>query len=110
DPFALSLVDLVNFEEEWTWIGSYATRRSAMFVFLHPQTICAPSLRPRYTPGFGNLISKIRGARALTEEQVCELAQEYATSYEDIAKLRIVASCEAEANTYRGTKCAPIDR
>jgi hypothetical protein len=108
DSFALTLVDISNFDEEWKWLGSYATWRAAMLVFLYPENICAPSLRRRYTPGFGDFIGKIRASNGLTEVQACELAREYATSYEDIAKLQIEASCEAVANTYAGTPCVSI--
>ncbi|HEY9284961.1 MAG TPA: neuraminidase-like domain-containing protein [Pyrinomonadaceae bacterium] len=40
---SLSL-DAPNFEEEWKWLGSYATWRSAMFVFLYPENVLMPSL------------------------------------------------------------------
>jgi len=34
-----------DFEEEWKWIGSYATWRAAMFVQLYPENIMLPELR-----------------------------------------------------------------
>ena len=43
-----------DFDEEWKWIGSYATWRSAMFVFLYPENILMPSFRKRQTPAFQN--------------------------------------------------------
>jgi hypothetical protein len=41
-----------NFDEEWKWIGSYATWRAAMFVLLYPENILLPSLRRVQTPAF----------------------------------------------------------
>ena len=40
-----------DFDEEWRWIGSYATRRAAMFVFMYPETQVG-GLRRRQTPAF----------------------------------------------------------
>src|SRR5215510_9616143 len=79
-----------------------------MFVFLYPENLLLPSLIKRQTPGFTRLINSLRSGRSLTAEQACELAHEYSSYYQDIARLSIGASCEADVATYAGTKCAPI--
>jgi hypothetical protein len=96
-----------DFDEEWKWIGSYAPWRSAVFVFLYPENISIPSLRRRQTPGFQNLISSLRSGRGLTPEQACGLAGDFASYYEDIARLVLGATCQAEVVYRSGTKCEP---
>src|SRR5262249_9921462 len=34
-----------DFDEDWKWLGSYATWRAAMFVYLYPENLLYPSLR-----------------------------------------------------------------
>ena len=40
-----SLASAETFAEEWTWLGSYATWRSAMFTSLYPENLLVPDLR-----------------------------------------------------------------
>ena len=35
-----------HFDEDWQWLGGYATWRAAMFAFLYPENLLEPSLRP----------------------------------------------------------------
>src|SRR5262249_22306794 len=39
------------FDAEWTWMGSYATWAAAMAVFLYPENLLLPLLRPPTPPG-----------------------------------------------------------
>src|SRR5262249_14862947 len=96
-----------NFDEEWKWMGSYATWRAAMFVFLYPENVLHPNLRKKSTPAFRDLVKKLRTNRRLTPEQACALAQEYASYYQDVAKLQLDATCQATALVRSGSKCAP---
>jgi hypothetical protein len=45
---ALSL-DAPDFDDQWKWLGSYASWRSAMFVFLYPEDFLRPELLPEPT-------------------------------------------------------------
>ena len=103
---ALTLV-APDFDEEWRWIGSYATWRAAMFVFMYPENIAAGALRRRQTPAFRALVKAIRGSRRLTSEQACSLASDYATYYEDVARLAIGATAQALVTERTGTRCIP---
>lgn len=57
-----------DFDEEWRWIGSYATWRAAMFVFGYPENYLLPTLRPAtaQTSAFKALIDHLRGRGRLT--------------------------------------------
>ena len=84
-----------NFDEEWEWIGSYATWRAAMFVFLYPENVLLPHFRRWQTPAFRELVRELRNNRRLTPEQACESAARYAKYFKDVCKLRLEASVQA---------------
>jgi hypothetical protein len=108
-------LDADHFDEEWKWIGSYATWRAAMFVFLYPENILLPGLRRRRSPAFRALIDDLRSNRRVTPEQACEVAATYSDYFEDVCKLTIEASCQARtrltgddvcrAGAERGYRC-----
>src|SRR5215472_2135349 len=86
-----------DFDEEWQWIGSYATWRAAMLVFLYPENLLLPSLRRQQTPAFQKLVNNIRSLAMLTPDQASQEAQAYASYYEDVCTLQqIEASCTYE--------------
>ena len=96
------ILDADDFDKEWEWIGSYATWRAAMFVFLYPENILLPSLRRWQTPGFVDLVNQVRANPRLTPEGACEAAQRYSEYYQDICSLMLEASCHARTRIYRG--------
>ncbi|MDN3249779.1 MULTISPECIES: neuraminidase-like domain-containing protein [unclassified Streptomyces] len=105
-PLGLTL-DAPEFDQEWRWIGSYATWRSAMFVFMYPENVAVGSLRRHQSPAFRELIKALRSNRRLTPDDACRLAGEYAAYYEDIAKLAIGATTQAKLRVNSGTVCTP---
>jgi hypothetical protein len=99
-------LDTDNFDEEWQWLGSYTSWRSAMFVFLYPENILLPQLRRWQTPAFRSLVNDIRNNRRLTPTAACQAAHRYAQYFEDICKLRLDASVIAQTKTYEeGDRC-----
>jgi hypothetical protein len=74
-----------HFDEEWQWIGAYATWRAAMFVFGYPENYLWPSLRPAQiqpgiterTEAFNTLIKNLQGNVRLTPAQARALADTY---------------------------------
>ena len=94
-----------RFDEEWTWIGSYATWRSAMFVFLYPENLLLPNLKRYKTPAFANLIEKLRSNRRLTPEKACEAARDYADYVKDVCSLTVEASCQTKTKIYKQGTC-----
>ena len=96
----LTLVESNNFDEEWQWMGSYATWRAAMFVFLYPENILIPSLRKHQTPAFRQLVSNLRRNRQLTPEQAHQEAKAYEDYLRDICNLKVRATCYAESPAY----------
>ncbi len=88
-------LDADDFDEAWQWIGSYATWRTAMFVFLYPENLLAPGLRRHQTPAFRDLGARLRANRRITPEQAAAAATEYVDYFHDVSTLRLDASCQA---------------
>jgi hypothetical protein len=90
-----------HFDDEWKWIGSYATWRAAMFVFLYPENLLLPNLKRYKTPAFDRLISN----RRLTPEKACAAAREYAEYVKDVCSLTVEASCQTKTKIYKQGTC-----
>lgn len=76
-----------KFDEEWQWIGAYATWRASMFVFGYPENYLLPNLRPPHiqvpyqnlarTAEFDTLIAALGDNLRLTASQARVLATAY---------------------------------
>ncbi|MGA9772842.1 MAG: neuraminidase-like domain-containing protein [Blastocatellia bacterium] len=68
-----------DFDEELRWIGAYATWYSAMQVFLYPENLLLPTLRPaaEKSSAFKTLIEKLRANPQLTPEKAREFASPF---------------------------------
>lgn len=96
-------LDADHFDEEFDWIGSYATWRAAMFVHLYPDNLLLPSLRRWQTPAFRSLVGHLRSNRRLTPEDACNEARDYGDYYRDVCSLQVEATCEALTRIHSGT-------
>jgi hypothetical protein len=96
-----------NFREIWKWLGSYATWRAAMLVFLYPESLLLPTLRPQgwQTPGFGTLRNTLAGSGGVTAEDACNAARTYADYFDDVTDIIIEATCQAPALLASGDGC-----
>ena len=100
-PFSL-VAD--NFDEEWKWIGSYPTWRSATFVTLYPENLLQPSLVRYRSQAFEKLVDATRGIR-LTPDGACQLADTYSDYFRDVCSLEIEATCQASTVMFTGEGC-----
>ncbi|BCJ56120.1 hypothetical protein Asp14428_75950 [Actinoplanes sp. NBRC 14428] len=96
-----------SFDEEWRLIGSYAAWRSATFVFLHPENLLEPSLRPRQTPVFRDVVQATEGARGLSLRTACELLRRYEDHLKDVISLKVQATCQPWTEVPAGDHCHP---
>lgn len=89
------LMDANQFDEEWKWIGAYASWRSAMFAFLYPENLLQPGLRREewQTPAFKTLLNNTRSNRKWTPGAIKTEADRYARYFQDIGYLDVRASC-----------------
>ncbi len=98
----LKLVDTDNFDEEWQWIGFYATWRSAMFVFMYPENILIPSLRTWKTPAFQSLIQESQENPRFSPGAARAAAERYSIYLKDVANLIPEAAVQANAEFLDG--------
>jgi hypothetical protein len=98
-----------HFDEEWKWMGSYASWRAAMFVFLYPENILHPSLHRPRTPAFKFLIDETRKNRRLTPKDACDLAGKYSDYFRDVCLLNIEATCQTKTRLNKGNECHTVE-
>lgn len=91
----LTFVSQVKFDEEWPWIGSFATWRSSEMVKLYPENFMQPGLRPYQTAAFREVVDATRAYPSLTPQQARGIANTYATYFQDVCTLALDASCQA---------------
>ena len=85
---------IAQFDEAWTWIGSYATWRAAMFVFLYPENLLLPSLKRRQTPAFRQLCDDFRNADPITVPKFATSLQRFYAYFNDVCQLSL-QTCQA---------------
>lgn len=68
-----------QFDEQWNAIGSYDGWRAAMLVFLYPENLLRPTLRPasQFSPAFTTFLKAVRGATQLTRDAVSKMVTDY---------------------------------
>jgi len=68
-----------EFDQEWSWAGSYEAWRGAMLVFYYPENILLPSLRDAsdMTQPFKKLLQSLRAKSRLSPVAARALASEY---------------------------------
>lgn len=93
------------FDGEWTWIGSYATWRAAMFVFLYPENILLPNLRQSQTPAFRKLVGNLRNNQRLTPDHACQAARAYSDYFRDVCSLSLEACAAAKSHVADPQSC-----
>ncbi len=95
----LTLSDPSNFDEEWKWMGSYESWRSAILVSEHPEDILDPALRKWQTPAFQRLVSNVNANTSLTAQQARDEASKYSDYFRDVCSITVETSCMGDAST-----------
>lgn len=84
-----------NFDADWKWIGSYASWRSAAFLYMYPENLLKPSLRPWKSPQFSELQEAIRKERNLTNSKASELADAFYQKLNTLSHITIQGCAQA---------------
>ncbi|MHB9833279.1 Tc toxin subunit A-related protein [Paraburkholderia terrae] len=105
----------VDFDEEWKWMGSFATWRAAMLVWMFTENVLPPTLRRWQTPGFRRLVNNLRADSRLTPDQASDAACAYSDYFGDVCTLserdangilwRIEASCQTSTLIHEEGHC-----
>ena len=105
DTFPKLTLVAPDFDSAWSWIGSYASWRPAMLVWMWPENVADPALRDRQSPGFNRLVRDSRALPTVTPEKACALAKDYGTYFKDVCGLFVSVSATTKTRVYRGTGC-----
>lgn len=65
------------FNQEWEWIGSYTGWQAAMRIFLWPENLLQPGLRPDATSAFRSMVTRLRNIASLTPDAARAEAAHY---------------------------------
>ncbi|MDA0160165.1 FG-GAP-like repeat-containing protein [Solirubrobacter ginsenosidimutans] len=95
DTYPAFRLDARTFDDDWRWIGSYTTWRSAILVYLYPENLLIPSLNRRRTPAFRTLIEQLRSGTRLSSGAARQLATDYSDYLQDVCSLRLGGCVEA---------------
>jgi len=102
------------FDEDWRWIGSYVTWRSAVLVRLYPQNLLRPPLRRHLTPVLADILRELRDGSDVSSTTARRLAGRYADYFRDVCSLDLsrlacarVAGWAADAD--EGTRAGTFD-
>lgn len=90
-----------QFKQEWEWLGSYATWRSAMFVFLYPENLLYPTLKRKQSSAFKNLSLSLQGGKSVSPQDACDLAFKYQNYFDDVQNLELICSTNTSASVYK---------
>jgi hypothetical protein len=95
DAYPQLTLTAADFDEEWSWMGSFSTWRAAMLVFVFPENLLHPGLRRNRTPAFSQLQSELRGGTRMSAARVRQAVDRFAGYLADVLSLRLEATCMA---------------
>ncbi len=75
------------FDEEWKWLGRYASWRAAMMIFLYPENLLAPQYKRHFSGKFKEITNDVLRARRFKQEDACELEGKFSDYLKDISGL-----------------------
>jgi hypothetical protein len=76
--------EIEDFDKQWQWMGSYETWRAAQYVYLYPENLLLPSLKPLIKKGdeenpFTKFLGELREKHRLTPSVAEQLYNDYIT-------------------------------
>ena len=87
-----------SFDEDWKWMGSYATWKAATAVYLYPETLLHPTLLTRKTPAFNKLVQKLKTNETDADHRIKEIIDDYYTYISDVSNLKVTTGVWTMAN------------
>lgn len=98
----LAIDDALEFDKDWKWLGSYGAWRGLMFVYLYPENLLLPSLRPNQTGTYKSILEQVRNNPRLTPSMVCGMLHQYEEYLSDISSLTLGATTGTTVNVRAG--------
>jgi hypothetical protein len=92
DDYPLLKMDADDWDDDWKWLGTYATWRSLMFVYLYPENVLLPSLKDKMTGKLAGIIDQVRSSARFTPDMACAVLHDYEDYLTDMSRLVIQAT------------------
>ena len=83
-----------TFEADWQWLGSYERWRSLLFLYLYPQNVLLPALKPGQSAQYRQTVQDIRQAATLSPAAARDYLLAYQTYLNDLSTLQLAAATE----------------
>ena len=81
-----------DFDNRWKVMGSYATWRAATFVYLYPENLLIPSIKPVQSDVFSGISDQLTQNNGITVNDAMNYVSQYTSYFEDICNLSLVDS------------------
>ncbi len=75
------------FDDEWQWLGTYASWRAAMMIFLYPENLLAPQYKRDFSEKFREITNEVLRTRRFSQKDACKLENEYSQYLGDLSGL-----------------------
>lgn len=82
-----------SFDEQWRWMGSYETWRSAMFLHFYPENLLLPSFRSKSSVKFRQLADEVLSNEQFSPFEANRILDAYKNYAKDITSLEVKGSC-----------------
>lgn len=90
-----------TFPQAWQWLSSYEQWRSLMFLYLYPQNVLLPGLKPNQTTLFRQIVRGIRQNAQVNPADACGYMHDYQAYLDDLGSLQVAGSVETYIETQR---------
>ena len=85
---------LTTFEGDWQWLGSYERWRSLLFLYLYPQNVLLPALKPGQSSQYRQTVSAIRQAPSVSPATARAYMDAYQVYLNDLGTLKTAAAVQ----------------
>ncbi|WP_188559697.1 Tc toxin subunit A-related protein [Hymenobacter glacieicola] len=92
-----------KFDQDWQWLSTFERWRSLMFLYLYPENMLLPTLKPRQTSLFQQVIQETRQQSSLTPTKITEYFTRYEEFLEGTKALTLGASLHTTSVLPTGT-------
>ncbi|WP_375419222.1 neuraminidase-like domain-containing protein [uncultured Hymenobacter sp.] len=83
-----------TFEQDWQWLSSYERWRSLMFLYLYPQNVLLPALKPGQSSQFQQTVRDLRQAARITPAGARDYMDAYQEFLTDMGTLKVGAAVQ----------------
>jgi hypothetical protein len=85
-----------DFEQDWQWLSSYERWRALMFLYLYPQNVLLPALKPGQSSQFRLTVQGLRQGTGLSPAGARQYMDDYQAFMNDLSTLEVQAAVQVQ--------------